>query len=240
MSAPERPSGLEVEALEAGYGAAQVLRGVSLHVGHGEVVALLGRNGMGKTTLVRSVMGLRPPESRAGAVRWDGIDLLGLPPHRIARLGVSIVPQGRRLFPSLTAMEHLTSLKPARVRSGWTVARVLGLFPRLAERRSHRGGQLSGGERQMLAIGRALMTDPRLLLMDEPTEGLAPVMVQHVCTIIAELRSAGLGVLLVEQNLFSALAVADRVYVMDTGRIVHEQPAATVQPEALLRFLAVR
>lgn len=137
-------------------------------------------------------------------------------------------------------MEHLTSLKPARVRTGWTVARVLELFPRLAERRSHRGGELSGGERQMLAIGRALMTDPRLLLMDEPTEGLAPVMVQHVCTIIAELRSAGLGVLLVEQNLFSALAVADRVYVMDTGRIVHEQPAATVQPEALLRFLAVR
>jgi len=212
---------LEVRAIESFYGAAQVLHGASLNVRAHEVVALLGRNGMGKTTLVRSIMGLMPPRVARGSITWNGTELVGLAPHQIARLGVAIVPQGRRLFPSLTVMEHLTCLKPASSKQGWTVARALELFPRLGERAGHRGNQLSGGERQMLAIARALMTDPQLILMDEPSEGLAPVMVQHVETIIAELKRDGLAILLVEQNLFSALAVADRVFVLDTGCVVH-------------------
>jgi branched-chain amino acid transport system ATP-binding protein len=232
---------LEIKEINSFYGAAHVLHGASLTVREREVVALLGRNGMGKTTLVRSIMGLTPPRVASGSIRWKGSELLGLPPHRISRLKVAIVPQGRRLFASLTVMEHLTSLKPASSRQGWTVARALELFPRLAERRSHRGNQLSGGERQMLAIARALMTDPELILMDEPSEGLAPVMVQHVETIIAELKRAGLAILLVEQNLYSALAVADRVYVLESGRVVHEASGAAVNadPQSLLRFLGV-
>jgi branched-chain amino acid transport system ATP-binding protein len=215
---------------------------VSLTVKRGEVVALLGRNGMGKTTTMRSIMGLAPPVVRAGMIRWDGADLLGLPAHAIAARGIAIVPQGRRLFASLTVTEHLTMLKGARERRGWTVARAFELFPRLAERRHHRGGQLSGGERQMLAIARALMIDPELILMDEPSEGLAPVMVQHLEDIMRDLKREKLSILLVEQNLYSALATADRVYVMETGAIVHEAPAGALakQPELLLRHLGVQ
>ncbi len=165
---------LEVRDLQSFYGEAHVIHGASLNVKAGEVVALLGRNGMGKTTIIRSIMGLSPPNVRAGSVTWRGEELLGKRPHDIASRKIAIVPQGRRLFPSLTVTEHLTMLKSARASEGWTMDKVFGLFPRLAERRYHRGGQLSGGERQMLAVGRALMIDPDLILMDEPSEGLAP------------------------------------------------------------------
>jgi branched-chain amino acid transport system ATP-binding protein len=217
-----------------------VVHGASLTVNRGEVVALLGRNGMGKTTTMRSIMGLTPPTVRSGVIRWNGQSLLGLPPHEIAARHIAIVPQGRRLFPSLSVIEHLTMLKKASATDGWTVKRIFALFPRLAERRNHRGGQLSGGERQMLAVARALMIDPELILMDEPSEGLAPVMVQHLEEIVLDLKREKLSILLVEQNLYSALATADRVYVMETGKIVHEEPASTVKPELLLRHLGVQ
>ncbi|MET0705642.1 MAG: ABC transporter ATP-binding protein [Tardiphaga sp.] len=227
---------LEVRDLHSGYGEAVVVRGVSLDVAPGEIVALLGRNGMGKTTLIRSIMGLVPPQVRSGSVTWRGDNLVGMKPHDIAARKIAIVPQGRRLFPSLTVTEHLTMLKSARAKDGWTVDRVFGIFPRLAERRYHRGGQLSGGERGMLAVGRALMIDPQLILMDEPSEGLAPVMVQHLEEIILDLKREGLSILLVEQNLYSALAVADRVYIMETGQIVHQGDAKQLSQQTDLLF----
>ena len=227
---------LEVRDLHSGYGEAQVLRGVSLDVARGEIVAVLGRNGMGKTTLIRSIMGLTPPQIRSGSITWRGESLVGLRPHDIAARRIAIVPQGRRLFPSLTVTEHLTMLKGARARNGWTLDRVFALFPRLAERRHHRGGQLSGGERGMLAVGRALMIDPELILMDEPSEGLAPVMVQHLEGIVRDLKGEGLSILLVEQNLYSALAVADRVYVLETGQVVHQADAAAVAQQTDVLF----
>jgi branched-chain amino acid transport system ATP-binding protein len=227
---------LEIRDLHCGYGEAQVVRGVSLDVGAGEIVALLGRNGMGKTTLIRSIMGLTPPQVGAGTIAWRGENLVGLRPHDIAGRKIAIVPQGRRLFPSLTVTEHLTMLKSARAKDGWTMERVFGIFPRLAERRHHRGGQLSGGERGMLAVGRALMIDPQLILMDEPSEGLAPVMVQLLEEIVLDLKREGLSILLVEQNLYSALAVADRVYILETGQIVHQGDARTMALETELLF----
>jgi branched-chain amino acid transport system ATP-binding protein len=227
---------LEVRDLHSGYGEAIVIRGVSLDVGRGEIVALLGRNGMGKTTIIRSIMGLTPPQVRSGSITWRGESLVGLRPHHIAERKIAIVPQGRRLFPSLTVIEHLTMLKGKRAREGWTVDRVLGVFPRLAERRHHRGGQLSGGERGMLAVGRALMIDPELILMDEPSEGLAPVMVQHLEEIIRTLKREGLSILLVEQNLYSALAVADRVYVLETGQVVLQGDARELAQHTELLF----
>ena len=232
---------LEVRDLHSGYGEAIVVRGVSLDVGAGEIVALLGRNGMGKTTLVGSIMGLAP-RIRSGSINWRGEGLVGLRPHDIAGRKIAIVPQGRRLFPSLTVMEHLTMLKSARAKDGWTVDRVFAVFPRLAERRHHRGGQLSGGERGMLAVGRALMIDPQLILMDEPSEGLAPVMVQHLEETILDLKRAGLSILLVEQNLYSALAVADRVYIIDTGQVVYQGGAGELlqQSDLLSEHLGVQ
>jgi branched-chain amino acid transport system ATP-binding protein len=232
---------LEVRDLQSFYGAAHVIHGVSIDVGAGEVVALLGRNGMGKTTIIRSIMGLAPPQVRNGSVRWKGEELVGQRPHAIAARKIAIVPQGRRLFPSLTVTEHLTMVKSVRATEGWTMQKVFGLFPRLAERRNHRGGQLSGGERQMLAVGRALMIDPELILMDEPSEGLAPVMVQNLENIVLDLKKSGISILLVEQNLYSALAVSDRLYVLDTGKIVHESATrvAAEKPEELFGYLGV-
>jgi len=232
---------LEVAGLQSFYGEAHVLHGASLHVRSSEVVALLGRNGMGKTSLIRSIMGLATPQVRGGTIAWKDESLLGLKPHDIVRRGIALVPQGRRLFPSLTVTEHLTMLKGTHVKTGWTVSRAFEFFPRLAERRSHRGNQLSGGERGMLAVARALMLDPDMILMDEPSEGLAPVMVQHLEGVLAELKRSAIGILLVEQNLQSALAVADRVYVLETGAVVHEADAAAVaaDPEALARHLGV-
>ena len=232
---------LEIKDLHSFYGDAHVLQGASLNVRDGEVVALLGRNGMGKTSLIRSVMGLAAPQVRAGSVSWKGERPTGLAAHEIARRKIALVPQGRRLFSSLSVTEHLTMIKPARAPDGWTVARVFELFPRLAERRNNRGNQLSGGERQMLAIGRALMLDPELILMDEPSEGLAPVMVQHLEGVIASLKQQGLAILLVEQNLYSALAVADRAYVLETGKVIYQAEAAELagDPQSLVRLLGV-
>jgi branched-chain amino acid transport system ATP-binding protein len=230
---------LEIKDLQSFYGDAHIVQGASLNVRPGEVVALLGRNGMGKTTLIRSIMGLRPPIVRGGKVSWRGEDLLGRAPHEIAARRIAIVPQGRRLFASLTVIEHLTSFKK-KSRNGWTPERIFQLFPRLAERKAHRGNQLSGGERQMLAVGRALMIDPELILMDEPSEGLAPVVIQQLEDILLELKRAQLSILLVEQNLYSALSVADRVYILETGRIVYESAKDDVQPELLRRHLGVR
>ncbi len=232
---------LEVEDIHAYYGEAHVVQGASLQVAAGEVVALLGRNGMGKTTLIRALMGMAPPQLRSGKVRWNGTSLVGLRPNEIAARRIALVPQGRRLFASLTVVEHLTLLKPASANTGWTMQRVFGLFPRLAERRGHRGNQLSGGERQMLAIGRALMLDPELILMDEPSEGLAPAMVQRVEDVVLELKATGLAILMVEQNLYSALTTADRIYVMEAGRMVAETTgaAANANPELLHRHLGV-
>lgn len=232
---------LEIDGLCAAYGEARVLDGVSMRIAEGEIVAVLGRNGMGKTSLVRSVMGLGSPHVTAGQVRLDGANLVGVRSNQIASRGIGYVPQGRRLFPSLTVLEHLHILDRG-VKGAWSVRRVFSTFPRLEERKGHRGNQLSGGERQMLAIGRALMTGPRIVLMDEPTEGLAPVMVELVETVLGTLRQEGLGILLVEQNLYSALAVADRVCIFETGRAVWQgsPKALLAQQDLMHQYLGIQ
>ena len=233
---------LEVRDLHSYYGDAHILNGVALAVPKGKVIALLGRNGMGKTTLIRSVMGLTPPRVTQGSIRYGGEELCGLLPHQIARKRIGLVPQGRRLFGSLSVTEHLTVFASRPASSPWPAERVFDLFPRLAERRHHRGNQLSGGERQMLAVARALVLDPQLLLMDEPSEGLAPVMVQHLEGILLQLCKTGLAILLVEQNLYSALAVADEVYILETGAIVYHGAGKALAADrgAMHRFLGVR
>jgi branched-chain amino acid transport system ATP-binding protein len=210
---------LEIVDLDAGYAAAGVLNGVTLTVADAEVVAVLGRNGMGKTTLLRTICGLRPPIRTAGSIRFRGRDLAGLPPHEVARAGIGVVPQGRRVFQSLTVEENLRIAARPRP-DGWDVPAVYEVFPRLGERARQRAGTLSGGEQQMLAIGRALMTNPDLLVMDEPSEGLSPAVVAHVGERIRDLRAHGLSVLLAEQNLDLALSVADRVHVIGDGGVV--------------------
>lgn len=217
---------LELENVHSFYGGAHVLQGVSLKVPESMVVALLGRNGMGKTTLIRSIMATTPPVVQEGSIRFNGQELIGKISHQIASLGLGLVPQGRRVFPSLTVVENLTMASRPSVKTGnghpvWDLDRVFELFPRLAERKKHFGDQLSGGERQMLAIARALMINPELLLMDEPSEGLAPLLVQLLRDQILELKAVGLSILLVEQNLGLALAVADEIYVMERGQIVY-------------------
>lgn len=208
---------LAVQGLAAGYAGSTVLHGVDLSVGDGEVVGLLGRNGVGKSTLVNAVMGLVRPY--AGSVRFDGMELAGRTPDAVARAGVGLVPQGRRVFATLTVAEHLTIA--GRRRPGpWTRQRVLDLLPQLGARLDHRGDQLSGGEQQALAIARALLTNPRLLLLDEPSDGLAPGLVARIGEVVGELSGTGIGVLLVEQDVRLAYAVASRVVVMAKGRIV--------------------
>ncbi len=231
---------LEVEALEAGYGETRVLHGLSLTVGRGEVVALLGRNGVGKTTTLRAIMGLLPP--RAGRVRIDGRDVTGLPAHRIARLGVGYVPETRDIFPSLTVAENLELARRLGRREGpWDPERIYALFPRLHERRDNPGTALSGGEQQMLAIARALIQNPQLLLLDEPTEGLAPIVVQEIRAKLRELIATGLTVLLVEQNFRFATPLASRCYVLARGRVAWHGPAVELaaSEELQRRLLAV-
>jgi len=237
---------LEVRDIHSYYGLAHVLQGVSLAVPAKTVIALLGRNGMGKTTLIRSIMGLSPPVVRSGSVVFRGEELRGKAANEIARKGLGLVPQGRRLFPSLTAQEHLTMVRRAPSGDGagrvcWDLPRIYELFPRLAERKNHRGGQLSGGERQMLAIARALMTNPDLLLMDEPSEGLAPLLVQRLREELTELKTSGLSILLVEQNVRLALAVADHVHIIERGRIVYQGRPAELQAEraTMQKYLGV-
>ena len=214
---------LDVRGLVSGYDRSRVLGGVELDVPAGGALGLLGRNGVGKSTLVMTLAGLVP--ATAGTVTLDGVELAGQRPDRIARAGVALVPQGRRVWATLTVAEHL-SLAAGRRRGTWTVDAVLDLLPRLAERRRHHAGQLSGGEQQMLAIARALLTNPRLVLLDEPSDGLAPSVVDQVAEVITTMRAEGVAVLLVEQDLHLAFGVADEIAVMDKGVIVHRVPTA--------------
>ncbi|MYB29142.1 MAG: ABC transporter ATP-binding protein [Acidimicrobiaceae bacterium] len=213
---------LEVRDIHTNYGDSQVLQGVSLEVGEGSIVAVLGRNGVGKTTLIRSIIGFSPP--RAGSIWLRGHKISDEPPHVISRLGVGLVPQGRRIFSSLTVLENLAVARQSRAGGTWDQDRVLDRFPRMRQRLSHRGSQLSGGEQQMLAGARALVGNPSLLLMDEPSEGLAPLLVRELADVIVELKDSGLAILLVEQNLPLALRLADYINVMSKGQIVHRGP----------------
>ncbi len=227
---------LEVDGIHTYYGESHILHGVSLRVGAGEAVALLGRNGAGKTTMIRSIVGFTPP--REGRIVFAGEPIERWPAHRIARRGLSLVPQGRRIFAPLTVRENL--LLGARAH-GWTLDRVFELFPRLRERAEQSGGTLSGGEQQMLAIARALLTNGRLLLLDEPSEGLAPLIVREIGRVVKGLKGERLSILLVEQNYHLALQVADRVYVMNKGQIVFEGPPAGLESneDVKRRYLGV-
>jgi branched-chain amino acid transport system ATP-binding protein len=227
---------LEVDGIHTYYGESHVLHGVSLRVAPGEAVALLGRNGAGKTTAIRSIVGFTPP--RAGRVLFEEQAIERWPAYRIARRGLALVPQGRRIFAPLSVRENL--LLGARS-EGWTLERVFELFPRLRERQAQLGGTLSGGEQQMLAIARALLTNGRLLLLDEPSEGLAPLIVREIGTILTALKAERLSLLLVEQNYHLALRVADRVYVMNKGQIVYQGTPAGLEAdeEVKRRYLGV-
>jgi branched-chain amino acid transport system ATP-binding protein len=225
---------LVLKGVESFYGASQALFGVDLAIEDGEVVALMGRNGMGKTTTINSILGLVRP--RAGSIRFAGSELAGLRPHRIARLGLGLVPEGRRCFPNLTVEENL--LVAARG-SEWTLERVTDLFPRLGERRSQYANTLSGGEQQMLAIGRALLTNPRLLILDEATEGLAPVIRQDIWAAIRKLKAAGQSILVVDKTLSELLPVADRCFVLEKGVTVFAGTPAALTPELQDRYLGV-
>ena len=211
---------LELERVETFYGLSQVLFGISLAIAPGEVVTLMGRNGMGKTTTVRSVLGLT--RARAGSIRFCGQEIRALPAYRVAKLGIGLVPEGRQIFPNLTVRENLvaTAANRASAAAPWTLDRVFGLFPWLAERSNSMGTQLSGGEQQMLAIGRALMINPRLLILDEATEGLAPLMRAEIWRCLAGLKTAGLSILLIDKNVEALTRVADRHYIIEKGQVV--------------------
>jgi branched-chain amino acid transport system ATP-binding protein len=213
------PRLLEVEGINTYYGKSHILHDVSLHVEAGEIVTLLGLNGAGKTTTLRSILGLTPP--RTGSVKLAGRELRGMAPHAIARLGVGYVPEGRRMFKNLTTLENLQLAERDGGAGGWTIARVYERFPKLAELASRRSGRLSGGEQEMLAIGRALVGNPKLVLVDEPSQGLAPIVVIELYKTLEELRREGTSILLVEQNALLALKVSERAYVVDDGRVVH-------------------
>jgi branched-chain amino acid transport system ATP-binding protein len=220
---------LAIERLEAAYGVSQVLFGIDLAVEPGRLVTLLGRNGMGKTTTVRAVMGLLP--ARAGRVHFEGRPLHGLPPHRVARAGLGLVPEGRQIFPNLTVRENLVATAANRRRAAepWTVDRVFTLFPALAARAHGMGGTLSGGEQQMLAIGRALMTNPRLLILDEATEGLAPLIRVEIWRCLERLKAGGLSILLIDKHVEALLRLADHHYVLEKGRVVWNGTSAELR-----------
>jgi branched-chain amino acid transport system ATP-binding protein len=226
---------LEAHGLHTYYGKSHILQGVSLEVPEGEIVTLLGRNGAGKTTTMRSLVGLTPP--RQGSVRIFGKETTGWAPYRIARLGVGYVPEGRRIFPSLTVEENLKV--PVERPGPWDIPRIYKTFPRLAERKTNKGRQLSGGEQEMLAIARALLLNPKLLLLDEPSQGLAPLIVEDVFRIVTAARQEGISVLLVEQNVRAAVAIADRAFVLDDGHVVFAGAAAEfAKDEERVRTLA--
>jgi branched-chain amino acid transport system ATP-binding protein len=227
---------LEVSGLNTYYGRAHILADVALAVSAGEIVVLLGRNGAGKSTTMKSIMGLVRPT--AGKVRFQGADITGQPSHEIARAGLGYVPEDRRIFGELSVMENLEvgRQKPRAGAPVWTPERLFAIFPNLAEMRNRPGARMSGGEQQMLTIARTLMGNPCAILLDEPSEGLAPVMVQHLEEIVLDLKRERLSILLVEQNLYSALAVADRVYILETGRVVHQGDAATLAQQTDLLF----
>ena len=232
---------IEAGGLHVYYGASHVLRGVDMHIAPGESVGLVGRNGMGKTTLIRSLVG--QVKCAQGSVRVDGRDCTRARPHAIARLGVAYVPEGRGIVPNLNVRENLqVAARPGRLgRKDWTYARVLDTFPRLRERLGHGGQQLSGGEQQMLAIGRALMTNPELLILDEATEGLAPLIVAEIWKIIRQIRASGMSTLIVDRNYRAVLEHTDRCLVMEKGLIVRDGDSAALarEPEQLTRHLGV-
>jgi branched-chain amino acid transport system ATP-binding protein len=226
---------LSAESIHTYYGKSHILHGVSLELREGEIVTLLGRNGAGKTTTLRSLVGLT--QARTGTVRIFGKAVTDWPPYAVAALGVGYVPEGRRIFANLTVEENLKV--PLERPGHWNIARAYELFPRLAERRRNKGRQLSGGEQEMLAIARALLINPKILMLDEPSQGLAPLIVQEVFKVVVAMRDAGMTVLLVEQNVRAAVAIADRAYVLDDGKVVYEGSAAEFgKDEARVRALA--
>ena len=227
---------LKVEALQAAYGESHVLFDIDLHVAEGQVVTLMGRNGMGKTTTISTIFGLLP--AVAGRVWIGGRDMTNAAPHRIAQAGLGLVPEGRQVFPTLDVRENLIAM----ARPGaWTLPRVLAMFPRLGERLGHKGNQLSGGEQQMLAIGRALMTNPRLLVLDEATEGLAPLIRDEIWSCLEQLKSAGQSILVIDKNLEALSRIADRHFIMEKGRVVWTgtTPELAADPELVHRYLGV-
>jgi branched-chain amino acid transport system ATP-binding protein len=231
---------LSVRNLEAGYDSARVLFGIDLEVGAGEIVTLMGRNGMGKTTTVKAIMGLLRPS--AGSVSFAGRELAGSPPFRAAQAGIGLVPEGRQIFPSLSVEENLVATAASRFgASRWALADVYGLFPRLRERRHHQGWQLSGGEQQMLAIGRALMTNPKLLILDEATEGLAPLARDEIWAVIMVLKKEGQSILLIDKNVDAMMRIADRHIVLEKGCVVWKGVSSDLvaDAEARERYLAV-
>jgi branched-chain amino acid transport system ATP-binding protein len=224
---------LEINDIHTWYGDSYVLQGVNMEVKDGTVVALLGRNGMGKTTTIRSIIGLTPP--RKGSIKFNGTELVGMPPNQIARTGIGLVPQGRMIFPSLSVVENLTmAARTGGKADPWTLEKVYETFPRLKERAKNKGNLLSGGEQQMLTIARALMTNPDLVMLDEPSEGLAPIVVQEVYRTIEKLKAAGQSILLVEQDFGMAMSVADYAYIMSKGSIVYgSEPQELIDNETV-------
>ena len=230
---------LSVEHLQAAYGPAQVLFDITFRIGAGEVVALLGRNGMGKTTTIRTIMGLLP--ACGGSTFFEGLSLLGLPPYRIAQAGLGLVPEGRQIFPTLTLEENLIATAASRFALRWTLDRVYDLFPQLVQRRRHLGNELSGGEQQMLAIGRALMTNPKLLILDEATEGLAPLLRHQIWTSLRRLKEEGQAVLIVDKHLDAIVKLADRHAIIEKGQVVWTGTSETLtaDPSIAQRYLQV-
>jgi len=232
---------LALSGVETFYGRSQVLFGVDLAIDAGEVVTLMGRNGMGKTTTVRSILGLT--QARTGRITFEGAEIAGLSPHRVGQLGIGLVPEGRQIFPTLSVRENLIATSANRARRGnpWSLDRIYDLFPRLGERHAQIGSSLSGGEQQMLAIGRALMTNPKLLVLDEATEGLAPLIRAEIWSVIETLKAEGQSILLIDKNLQALKKIADRHFIMEKGRIVWSGDSAKLDadPELAHRYLGV-
>src|SRR6266852_1305328 len=231
---------LSVEHLQAAYGPAQVLFDITFRIGGGEVIALLGRNGMGKTTTIRTIMGLLP--ACGGSAVFEGVSLIGLPPYRIAQAGLGLVPEGRQIFPTLSVEENLIATAASRLAvTRWTLERVYDFFPQLAERRRHMGNELSGGEQQMLAIGRALMTNPKLLILDEATEGLAPLIREEIWNCLSMLKARGQSILVIDKNVEHLTRICDRHYIIERGRAVWSGTSEQLmaEPDLQHRYLGI-